>query len=541
MERDDRYLSDARVKSVVDCVWGIPRRRKVVVFAGYPTTAVQLAAALEDHLDAGQVAVHLIDHPVHACREAVRRFRDDRNCNVLVCDASAEEGLNLQFADTVIHAELPADPNRLEQRIGRLDRHGPDTPVENVIVGDGQEGSVLDAWIVALRDGFGIFDRSVSSFQFVIDRLTPELVTELVEQGPTGVVAFAASIPERLEEERREIAEQDQLDAIEAVELTQPVAEALREVDGRADEYEDAQESLICHGKGQLRFTRREHFQHAGVSSYWTADPVRGGEPLIPARDLTEYMNGALSERERVLYGSYDRGTVLRHSGTRLWAAGDPFRDGLLRYVRERDDRGRVYAFWKRQPDLEDGLVIAAQRFDLILEPALPSDTDASQDELAILARRARSLLPPVTETVWVGADGVEVVDRATVRRLASKYSPDFGDVRIDETRWGAVEQACPGIDWETWCQSAHDFAERTVPAREDVIARIAVAKAAADRQGLARIEALRGRESLGADADALAFEERAAESVLAAVSHPRVVVDAIGLVILSSRPLNAQ
>ena len=42
---------------------------------------------------------------------------------MLVADDSAEDGLNLQVADAVVHCRLPWSPNRLEQRIGRVDRY----------------------------------------------------------------------------------------------------------------------------------------------------------------------------------------------------------------------------------------------------------------------------------------------------------------------------------------------------------------------------------------------------------------------------------
>ncbi len=540
LQIDDGGIADARTKAIVDYVWSVPRRRKIVVFTTFATTAVRIARALEQHLDDGQVVVHVLKQSAERWRDAARRFRDERACNVLVCDASAEEGLNLQFADMILHAELPVDPNRLEQRIGRLDRHGPDTSVENVVLTEGRDGSVLDGWLVALRDGFGIFERSVSSFQFVIDRLMPELVAELVERGPAGVITRAASIPDQLEAERREIADQDQLDAIEAIELTHAVADGLRAADQAWQKYEDAAERLICRGKGQLRFTRREHFQNASVSSYWAADPLRGGEPLIPQRDLTAYMNGTFSESERVLYGTYDRGIVLRRPGTRLWAAGDPFLDGLVRYVRERDDRGRAYAFWRRQPCLDKDAVIAALRFDFIVEPMLPSDHATTDAEQLALSRRAHGLLPPTTETVWIGVDDTEVTDPKIVGQLASRYSSDFGDIRLNGSRWETVDRALPGIEWEPWCRAAHVLAVDAAQAREDVTSRIATAGAAAERHGLARIEALRGRTRLGADADALAFEERAAEIVGTAVSAPRFVLDAMGLVILSFHPFDA-
>ena len=54
---------------------------------------------------------------------------------MLVCDRSAEEGLKLQKRGTVaIHFDLPFSPNRIEQRMGRLDRFGQGMPVQTVVL-----------------------------------------------------------------------------------------------------------------------------------------------------------------------------------------------------------------------------------------------------------------------------------------------------------------------------------------------------------------------------------------------------------------------
>ena len=534
-DHDGTDVADARTQAVLDYVWSLPRRRKVVVFSSYASTAARLADALADLLAEGQVAVHLGQSSILDGEAALRRFREERECNVLVCDASAEEGLNLQFADVIVHAELPVDLNRLEQRIGRLDRHGPDTPVENVVVADGQEGSHLDAWVSVLHNGFRVFDRSISSFQFVVDRLLPEFVSAFVEDGSAGCAKLSETIPGRLEVERREITEQDQLDAIEAIEVTHPVADALRDLDGRWDELEASHEKLACQGKGQLRFVRRAHYEDDALCSYWEKDPVRGGEPLVPRRDLTAFMLGALSEPEAVRYGSHDRAAVLRHPGARLWSAGDPFLDGLFRYVRERDDRGRAYAFWKRQVDLEEGLTIAALRLDVIVEAGDIAGDGLPEAACSVLRRRASGLLAPFVETVWVGPDLAEIIDPDTIRRLSGRYSPDFGDTHLHAGRWGAVERTLPGLDWGAWCLEARELAACVVRGRESVTGRIDAARAAAERIGLARVEALRSRQRLIPDSAAtLAFEERAADAVRAALEQSRLVVDAMGLVILS-------
>jgi superfamily II DNA or RNA helicase len=64
-------------------------------------------------------------------RQAVQRRFEDPGVRVLVATDAASEGLNLQRScHRIVHFELPWNPNRLEQRNGRIDRYGQTRPPE---------------------------------------------------------------------------------------------------------------------------------------------------------------------------------------------------------------------------------------------------------------------------------------------------------------------------------------------------------------------------------------------------------------------------
>ena len=52
---------------------------------------------------------------------------------ILVCTDAASEGLNLQAAGALINFDLPWNPSKVEQRIGRIDRIGQELPVLPVV------------------------------------------------------------------------------------------------------------------------------------------------------------------------------------------------------------------------------------------------------------------------------------------------------------------------------------------------------------------------------------------------------------------------
>ena len=74
---------------------------------------------------------------------AEREFRE--SCQVLVATEAAGEGINLQFCWLMINYDIPWNPVRLEQRIGRIHRYGQekDCLIFNFVAQNTREGRVL--------------------------------------------------------------------------------------------------------------------------------------------------------------------------------------------------------------------------------------------------------------------------------------------------------------------------------------------------------------------------------------------------------------
>ena len=80
---------------------------------------------------------------------------------ILVSTDAGGEGLNLQFAHVVINYDLPWNPMRIEQRIGRVDRIGQKHPVKafNLVFEDSVElrvREVLENKLLTILDEFGV-------------------------------------------------------------------------------------------------------------------------------------------------------------------------------------------------------------------------------------------------------------------------------------------------------------------------------------------------------------------------------------------------
>jgi superfamily II DNA or RNA helicase len=75
--------------------------------------------------------------------EAEKIFKNEKQ--ILVATEAAGEGINLQFCNLMINYDIPWNPNRLEQRMGRIHRYGQDKEVFvfNLVAQDTREGEVL--------------------------------------------------------------------------------------------------------------------------------------------------------------------------------------------------------------------------------------------------------------------------------------------------------------------------------------------------------------------------------------------------------------
>jgi superfamily II DNA or RNA helicase len=100
-------------------------RRKLIVFTEHRDTLNYLRTRIGRQLGGDAAVVTIHGGMARDARQAAqRRFTDDPSCLVLVATDAAGEGLNLQRAHLMVNYDLPWNPNRIEQRFGRIHRIG---------------------------------------------------------------------------------------------------------------------------------------------------------------------------------------------------------------------------------------------------------------------------------------------------------------------------------------------------------------------------------------------------------------------------------
>jgi superfamily II DNA or RNA helicase len=100
-------------------------REKLIIFTEHRDTLRYLTEKIRSLLGDGEAVVTLHGGLLRDDRRKVEElFRQDKKVRILIATDAAGEGINLQRAHLMINYDLPWNPNRLEQRFGRIHRIG---------------------------------------------------------------------------------------------------------------------------------------------------------------------------------------------------------------------------------------------------------------------------------------------------------------------------------------------------------------------------------------------------------------------------------
>jgi SNF2 family DNA or RNA helicase len=141
------------------------RRSKAVVFTEFVPTLDHLADTCRQR----NIRYALFSGDLSRAEKdaAIARFRDE--ADVLLSTGSGGEGRNLQFADTVINFDLPWNPMRLEQRVGRVHRIGQDRDV--FIFNFCQARTIEEHLLRVLHDKVNMFELVVGEMDAILGSL----------------------------------------------------------------------------------------------------------------------------------------------------------------------------------------------------------------------------------------------------------------------------------------------------------------------------------------------------------------------------------
>jgi SNF2 family DNA or RNA helicase len=152
---------------------------KIVIFAYYRGTISYLRRRLIQ-LGVNVAVIHGgVDH--EARWEELDRFKDPFGPRVLISSEVGSEGIDLQFCRTLVNYDLPWNPMRVEQRIGRIDRVGQKAKVLSIVnfkVKDTVEERLYDRLHMKLLR----FANSLGDLEAVIGDEVQRLTVDLLSQ-----------------------------------------------------------------------------------------------------------------------------------------------------------------------------------------------------------------------------------------------------------------------------------------------------------------------------------------------------------------------
>ena len=115
-------------------------------------------------------------------KEEIKRALKEKSVRLLVGTDALGEGLNLQFCAVVVNYDLPWNPMKVEQRIGRVDRIGQENKVVRVINFAYKDTVEADVYF-ALGQRINLFQGIVGKLQPILSRL-PKRFEELALERP---------------------------------------------------------------------------------------------------------------------------------------------------------------------------------------------------------------------------------------------------------------------------------------------------------------------------------------------------------------------
>jgi len=140
-----------------------------IIFSQYYDTAFWIAAELAKDLTGETVAVYAGagksgmfrgEDFASVKREEIKDAVKKRSVRLVVATDAACEGLNLQTLGTLINVDLPWNPSRLEQRLGRIKRFGQarhSVDMLNLVYHDTQDEKIYQVLSRRMKDKFDIF------------------------------------------------------------------------------------------------------------------------------------------------------------------------------------------------------------------------------------------------------------------------------------------------------------------------------------------------------------------------------------------------
>jgi SNF2 family DNA or RNA helicase len=138
---------------------------RMVVFTQFRPTQDAIAASVRET----GLPVHIVNGDLSS-KDKARKIREfESEGGVLVATDSISEGRNMQFCNVMVNYDLPWNPMKVEQRIGRIDRIGQDREVH--VFNLALEGTVEQHVLEKLYSKIDLFNQSIGGLREILSKM----------------------------------------------------------------------------------------------------------------------------------------------------------------------------------------------------------------------------------------------------------------------------------------------------------------------------------------------------------------------------------
>jgi len=164
----------AKLIEILDQIYSHNSNEKVIIFTQFVDTLKFLKELIEKQENWYFVEIFYGGLDKYQKDEAIERFRNNQGFSILLSTEIGGEGRNFQFCRTLINYDLPWNPMKLEQRIGRVDRIGQESR-EIYIYNFYMEGTVETDVVYALIKRINLFEESIGILEPIIGKVEKDL------------------------------------------------------------------------------------------------------------------------------------------------------------------------------------------------------------------------------------------------------------------------------------------------------------------------------------------------------------------------------
>ena len=200
------------------------RHEKLLVIASDVDTVLQLENWLREKQGIHAAVFH--EHLSLLERDqAAAWFADmDNGSQLLLCSEIGSEGRNFQFAHHLLLFDLPANPDLLEQRIGRLDRIGQTETIQIHV--PYMQNSVQQRWFEWYHHGLNIFEKTNPAGAMLFAEMADQLASDVPLQDIIATTQKrSAELLEQMQQGRDRLLEYNSCRPQEAQQLVESAAQ----------------------------------------------------------------------------------------------------------------------------------------------------------------------------------------------------------------------------------------------------------------------------------------------------------------------------